>query len=154
MLEEAVEKVKPIAGFLQVEQRSSETGGLDEKKTFVFYTVHRHPVKQFARRELEFLDQKGIHHHGMWYANVKAHVENVQITDSFVDIQVAAKMSAVAIPLRYILKEEREDLKGKCCVITNYWKVRNPTGCYSLPRLDLSLYKNKKRQGDEPTGFL
>ena len=154
LLEEAIEKVKPIAGFLQVEQRPSKTGGGDGKKTFVFYTVHRHPVKQFARRELEFLDQKGIQHHGMWYADVKAHVENVQITDSFVDIQEAAKMSAVAIPLRYIIKEERDDLKDKYCVITNYWKVRNPNGCYSLPRLDPSLYKNKKRHQGQPTGFL
>jgi hypothetical protein len=154
LLEEAIEKVKPIAGFLQVEQRQSETGGGEGKKTLVFYTVHRHPVKQFARRELEFLDQKGINHHGMWYADVTPHPENVQITDSFVDIQEAAKMSAVAIPLRYILKEGREALNDKYCVITNYWRVRNLAGSYSLPCLDPSLYKNKKRQQGGRTGFL
>ena len=149
LLEAAIEQGKPIAGCVQLEDRPSKSGGVKEKK-LVFYTVHRVPVKSFARRELEFLDDDGIHHHGMWYCGVNPHKENVQTTDSFVDIQNDSKMAAVAIPLRYIIRLDKgeevpEDLRNKYCVVTNYWKVRDGTGTYDLPCLDPSLYNFKRK---------
>ena len=50
-------------------------------------------------------------------------------------------MSAVAIPLWYIIGKDKPDSQ-KYCVITNWWKPRSPGGVYQLPTLDPSLYGN------------
>lgn len=50
-----------------------------------------------------------------------------------------AKMSAVAIPLKFVLQAEHAD-RLKYCVITNWWKERDKHGDYLFPKLDFSLY--------------
>ena len=133
MLNEAVAEGKPIAGILKsVEKEGGE-------KAFEFQTVFRKPVKQFARRVLTFNDGDGLQFHGMWYSPVSLEAEHVHVGTTLHEVQDAAKMAAVAVPLHYILGEGHAD-GDKYCVITNYWKVRLNNGDYLLPTLDPSMY--------------
>jgi hypothetical protein len=59
------------------------------------------------------------------------------------ELQAVAKMSAVAIPLSYILGGEHKDSK-KFSVITNWWKYRMEDGSYHLPILAPKLYGASK----------
>jgi hypothetical protein len=52
-------------------------------------------------------------------------------------IQNIAKMSAMAIPLRFALGKNHPDA-NKYCVITNWWRERNRQGIYGYPTLDLT----------------
>jgi hypothetical protein len=133
MLNASIASRKPISGVLQVEEDA------DGKKAFEFYVAFRKPVKMFARRKVVFNDSEGSHFHGMWYAGIDVEDEHVQDTHSLADIQSAAKMAAMAIPLWYIIGEGKED-SNKYCVITNWWKERTNTGSYALPTLDPSMY--------------
>lgn len=128
VLNQAVAQFKPLAGILQ----SVETG-------FEFLTVCRKPVKQFARYKLTFSDGEGVQYHGMWYAGIELTEDHVGVTGSQDAIKEEAKMSAVAIPLWYIIGEGKPD-SNKYCVITNYWRVRIHNGRYVLPSLDPTLY--------------
>lgn len=75
----------------------------------------------------------------MWCAKIEVQEESVQLTDNFKDIQAAAKLAAVAIPLWYVIGKNHQD-SDKYCVITNWWKYRMSDGAYRLPSLDPSLY--------------
>jgi hypothetical protein len=130
MLEFAIDSMKPIAGILQ-----------NEANQLVFYSVFRVPVKQFARLKLVFDDTDGVHFFGLWYSKIKTVAGNAPIVGSFAEIQQDAKMSAVAIPLWYIIGKDKPDSQ-KYCVITNWWKPRSPGGVYKWPTLDPSLYGN------------
>lgn len=132
-LNEAIAAKKPIAGIVEVKE-------VDGKTAFEFHTVYRKPVKQFARRKVTFDDADGIFNHGLWCAKISVQEqESVQSTSSFSDIQAAAQLSAVAIPLWYIIGKDHPD-SFKYCVITNWWKYRMRDGWYRLPTLDASLY--------------
>ena len=111
------------------------------KKAFEFFTVHRKPVKQFARRRVVFDDKEGLSFHGMWCAKIKVEEEKVPLTSDFTEIQGAAKLSAVALPLWYIIGKNHPD-SDKFCVITNWWRYRMSDGTYKLPSLDPELYQS------------
>ena len=98
MLNQAVAQFKPLAGILQ----SVETG-------FEFLTVCRKPVKQFARYKLTFSDGEGVQYHGMWYAGIELTEDHGGVTGLQDAIKEDRKMSAVAIPLWYIIREGKPD---------------------------------------------
>jgi hypothetical protein len=60
-------------------------------------------------------------------------------------IQNIAKMSAMAIPLRFALGKNHPDA-NKYCVITNWWRERNRQEIYGYPTLDFDLYEDRKQQ--------
>ena len=124
--------------------------------------VFRKPVKQLARRKVVFNDKKGIYFHGMWCATLNVEEENEEELPAFNDskeieetaklpaikeLQAVAKMSAVAIPLSYIIGRNHKD-SNKFCVITNWWKYRMADGTYQLPTLDPKLYGARKDKFD------
>ena len=80
-----------------------------------------------------------MQYHGMWYAGIELTEDHVGVTGSQDAIKEEAKMSAVAIPLWYIIGEGKPD-SNKYCVITNYWRVCIHNGRYVLPSLDPTLY--------------
>lgn len=132
MLNEAVASKRPISGILE----QVKVGG---KQAFEFRVVLRKPVKLFSRRSVTFQDKEGVHFHGMWYSDISVSDEHIGITGSLEDIKKESKLSAVAVPLRYVVGDANEN-SSKYCVITNYWRVRNCSGQYVLPTLDPSLY--------------
>ena len=50
-----------------------------------------------------------------------------------------AKMSWVAIPLWYVVGKKKAE-SNHYCILTNWWKERNKSGFFALPRLDPNLY--------------
>ena len=131
-LNEAISRKKPLAGFVEVTKSNGKTA-------FEFQTVFRKPVKQLACRKVDFDDSQGVIFHGLWCASITVGDEIVRSTESFADIQSAAKLAAVAIPLWYVVGNERPE-SNKYCVITNWWKYRMQDGWYRMPTLDPSLY--------------
>ena len=133
-LNEAIEAGKPVAGIVVV------SNGSDGKTSFEFQTVHRKPVKQFARRRVNFNDDLGEQYHGLWCASIEVEgSECVPSTADFANIQSAAKLSDVALPLWYLVGKEHPSA-FKHCVITSWWKYRMSDGWYRMPTLDASLY--------------
>ena len=137
-MNEAINAYKPLAGIVEVS--TTATG----KTGFEFRMVFRKPVKQFACRKVEFNDDSGVIFHGMWCASLSVEEEVVVATSSFADIQSAAKLSAVALPLWYLIGKNHPD-SFKYCVITNWWKHRMSDGWYRLPSVDASLYGGENR---------
>lgn len=132
-LNDAIVAKKPLAGIVEVKVLG------DGKTAFEFYALHRKPVKQFSRRRVVFDDAQGSLFHGLWCAQIKVEDEAVPSTLNFKDIQSAAKLSAVAIPLWYLIGKGKPD-SNKYCVLTNWWKYRMSDGTYRLPSLDPELY--------------
>jgi hypothetical protein len=127
---------KPISGIVAVEQLA------DGKTAFEFQVVFRKPVKQLARRKVVFNDKQGVYFNGLWCAPLTVEDEDEMELPPLNDtkeLQGIAKISAVAIPLRYILGQGHKD-SNKFCVITNWWKYRSNRGTYELPTLDSKLY--------------
>jgi hypothetical protein len=150
-LDKAILDAKLIAGMVQL---STNAWGA---KAFEFQVVFCKPVRQHARRKVIFNDKEGVYRHGLWCAPLEVCKEEcVPSTLLFSDIQKSACMSAVAIPLRYILDDQKDGKpvkkpkktnvpvphvdRLKYCVITNWWKYRMKDGKYRLPTLDPSLY--------------
>lgn len=146
---------KPISGIVVLKE-------LEGKTAFEFQVIYRKPVKQLARRKAVFNDRSGTNFHGMWCAPLEVEPENEEENPPFTDVkelhgpsklpamkelQSIAKMSAVAIPLSYILGGEHKDSK-KFCVITNWWKYRMEDGSYHVPTLDPKLYVSSKNKFD------
>jgi hypothetical protein len=142
-LNDAVAASKPLAGVVEV-----KTNGSTGETSFEFQIIFRKPVKQFARRKVVFNDVEGMAFHGLWWAGIQVEQEeeSVPSTDNFTDIQSAAKLSAIAIPLRYVIGHEKAN-SNKYCVITNWWKERMSDGGYRLPTLDASLYCHEEPPG-------
>ena len=139
-LNEAIAAGKPIAGIIEI----------SDENQFEFQIVFRKPVKQFARRRLRFLDNDGVMVNGLWCAKIEVEDdESMESTGSFSDIQKSASLSAVAIPLWYVLGKEHPDAL-KYCVVTNYWKIRMSDGWYRLPMLDSSLYGGLQGEATDP----
>ncbi len=124
-LNESVVGRKPISGVVEVTSLpSGETA-------FEFQMIFRKPVKLFARRKVIFHDEAGINFHGLWWAEIEVEAtESIQSTERFSDIQLSAKLSAVALPLCYIIGPEKAD-SNKYCVITTWVKDRMSNGSYS-----------------------
>lgn len=129
-LNDSVSAKKPLAGTVEL---------MDDGQSFEFYTVHRKPVKQFVRRRVTFDDTNGLFYHGMWCAEVEVQVDEVSSTEDFKQVQSAARMAAVAIPLWYIIGKDKPD-SNKYCVITNWWKYRMKDGGYRLPTIHPEMY--------------
>ena len=133
-LNDAILSKKPIAGTIELNGY-----GTDGAPKFEFKAVYRKPVKQFARRPITFDDNGGVVFHGLWCAKIQIGEEQTPSTSSFGDIQTAAQLSAVAIPLSYVVGNNSPDA-DKYCVITNWWKHRMPDGSYGLLQLQQTLY--------------
>ena len=119
----------PISGIL--------VGGGTMDSMLSPYVVFRLPGKSFGWLKLEFADQSGHQFCGHWWAPVQFK-EVDGLPTKYKDIQLLAKMSFVAIPLRYVL--EGKPNSAHYCVITNWWKDRSSDGQYQHPVLDSSLY--------------
>ena len=146
-LEDDIQGGKPISGIVAINETPNGT------QVFEFQVVFRKPVKQLARRRVVFNDTEGVNFHGMWCATLTVEEENEQDLPPLKDdsamknLQAIAKMSAVAIPLWYVLGPEHVD-SNKFCVITNWWKNRTNDGSYELPSLDPKLYSAVKPSYD------
>ena len=120
---------------------------LEENGPLQMYCVARTSVKKTGSPLGWFLvsfdDSKGVMLNGLWYAPiVVGAIQNDGNCPRNLDgIKRMAKMSAVAIPLWYVLGKEHKDAL-KYCVITNWWKPRNRDGRYRLPTLDFGCYEN------------
>ncbi len=104
-------------------------------------------MKLFGRRKVLFDDSRGLSFHGMWCAPVTVEEGELPETDSFKELQAIAKMSAVAIPLWYVIGKNQPN-SNKYCVITNWWRYRMPDGSYQLPTLVPELYKSVQADFD------
>ena len=105
-------------------------------------------MKQFARRRVEFDDANGVSFHGLWCANLTVEKDVFKTTDRFSEVQTAAKLAAVAIPLWYVIGKDHPN-SNKYCVITNWWKYRMQDGWYRLPTLDPTLYGGEFKPMEE-----
>jgi len=129
-LNKAIAAKKPIAGIIQMPTDTS----------FEFLIVYRKTGKHFARRRVLFADDDGVSINGLWCAKIQIEEEeSCPSTGSFSDIQSDAVLSAVIIPLWYVLDKDHQDAY-KYCVVTNFWKVRQKDGWYRLPTLDPAHY--------------
>ena len=131
-LNHAIAVKKPLSGIVEVSRVNGKTA-------FEFKLIYRKPVKSFAQKHVSFDDDNGMYFHGMWCSEVTVRNAEAPPTKSFADIQLAAKLAAVAIPLWYLLGKNHADA-NKYCVITNWWKYRMKDGWYRLPTIDPSLY--------------
>jgi hypothetical protein len=107
----------------------------------VFMIAHRLHGKKVMWNELPFLDA-GVSVNGAWYSPLGEphHRELLGGTEITHDQLVrTAKMSAIAIPLEYIIGPGKPDSR-KYCVITNWWKERVKGGAYKTPGLDRELW--------------
>ena len=113
------------------------------------YAVYKIPAGKKKRRtdelrfgwmELRFDDATGTSRCGLWFANFEQHTDEAGCPQSLSEIYSLAKMAAVAIPLRYALKDANDPNATKNCVITNLWRERTREGLYNIPCLDFSLY--------------
>ena len=130
-MEDAIAELKPIAGLVEMED--TPTGEMP-----VFKVVHRRPVKTLVRRSLLFEDDKGTNFHGLWCADIQLEEEGIPAA-SLSEVQSKARLSAVAIPLWYVLGKNSANAT-KYCVITNWWKYRMKNGTYCLPKLEPEMY--------------
>jgi hypothetical protein len=60
-------------------------------------------------------------------------------------LQTIAKLSAVAIPVWYVIGKNHKN-SHKYCVITNWWKYRMADSSYQLPRLDPNMYTSVQQK--------
>lgn len=132
----AVAHGKPLLGVVIVERSGNES-------IHKFFCVFRKPRKQFGWRRGTFDDTNGTSFNGLFYADLhfNAAVEDEEhCPKDLAGIVEKSKMAALAIPLWYIIGKGKP-ASNKYCVITNWWKERQPNGRYELPRLDLSMYR-------------
>ena len=124
-LKKAVKANMPLSGIVHVSQSPTR---------FELQLVYRHPVNMFGRKRVQFQDDEGIWFHGMWCAKLVVEEEStVESTEAFSEIQSDASLSAVAIPLWYILGKEHPHA-NYYWVTTNWWKHRMDDGAYRLIR--------------------
>ena len=85
----------------------------------------------------------------MWCAPIAVEEEDEKFppTDNFEELQRIAKLSAMAIPLWYIIGKGKPN-SNKYCVITNWWRYRMKNGVYGLATLDPKLYQPLANDSD------
>ena len=138
-LEDALELQKPLAGILV-----DDGGG-----TLSFYCLARTSKKKTGSplgwRKISFLDSSGVTINGLWYTKITASTLSCMgCPRSLDEIKRISRMSAVAIPLHYVMGVGHEDA-NKFCVITNWWKPRQRNGRYFIPSLDVAAYREVPR---------
>ncbi len=129
-LDDAIAEQKPISGILV----TNETDGA----TMDFYVLYK-SKKMYCWDKIAFDDSQGISMGGLWYAPLRKVPATQPVPDRFYGIQEKAKMSTVAIPMSYGIGPDMPN-SHKYCVITNWWKERQPNGRYIKPGLDPSFY--------------
>jgi hypothetical protein len=134
-LDAALADNKPISGILVHKPSAAE-----DPTKLQFYAVYRVEKKRFGWYKIDFDDQNGVNAGGLWYAPLAKNEPLHKAPDKFGDIQQLAKMSTVAIPMRYGTGKDDLPDSNKYCVITNWWKERQSNGRYTMPGLDPSLY--------------
>lgn len=122
---------KPLSGIL-----------IDDGSGLSFFCVVRTGRGSLGWSKISFDDSNGEEVHGMWYAPIIVGEmdEHDGCPSTPRGVQDIAKMSAVAIPLWYIVGRF-DRLSSKYCVITNWWKPRDCRGRYTHPKLDFSVYE-------------
>ena len=114
---------------------------LEENGNPVFYVIHK--IKggnsRYGWYRVSFDDSNGSWHCGSWYAPITLEIDGRKPPRDMMDLTNKAKMSAVAIPLRYFVYEGHPD-GHKCCVTTNWWKERDSLGNYDFHDLDYNLH--------------
>ena len=130
MIEVAVANHHPIAGAILPDKTTGNP------KFFAVYKVGRKSVDWIG---IEFDDLSGSNICGSWYAPLSMVETTVRPPRNVRGLKKAAKMAAVAIPLKYCVSESHP-CRHKYCVLTNWWKERVQNGTYVFPRLDYSLY--------------
>ena len=129
----AVESTNPVAGVVV---ENTDTEGNSQE---TLYAVFRKPGKTFGWVKLKFDDNNGCPYHGPWYASISIEPPASETPQTLEGIQLLASFSAVAMPLKFVLKDD-DARSSKYCVITNWWNERNRHGKYVMPTLDFSLY--------------
>lgn len=113
------------------------------------YALYKRPRSRnrFGWCKVEFDDENGVKVCGLWYCPLKLKNVTAQPPKKFDKIQQVARMSTLAIPLRYMLGRNHANA-AKYCVITNWWRERNENGRYVLPNLDFDRYKERPLRTD------
>jgi hypothetical protein len=135
ILQEAVDNKDPIAGII--------IKGINQSAEL--YAIFKRPGKKFGWTRICFDDRGGIQWCGLWYAPFTLKTAMTRPPKNLERIQNIAKMSAMAIPLRFALGKNHPDA-NKYCVITNWWRERNRQGIYGYPTLDFDRYEDRKQQ--------
>jgi len=143
LFEASVQQQKPLAGIVVAE--SDDNG----RRSLQFYTVYRKPQRMFGWSRIVFDDPFGCRLGGVWYAPIKEVISLQEDPQSYDAIQSVAKMSAVAIPMSYAVGPDTPH-SNSYCIITNWWKERDPHGRYILPELDGSLYNKPQADSQQP----
>lgn len=128
----ALNDTKPITGI--VIQNSEQT-------SYDMFCIYRKANAMFGWRKIIFFDSNGANFHGLWHAPILLEEEKLPPSSKLAEVQRRAKMSAIAIPLRYIVGKGH-DRSRHYGVQTNWWKERDSRGEYVLPRLDPCLYED------------
>ena len=134
-LDDALEQNKPISGIL--------VPCSDGDSILDFYVLYTQKRSHYWVK-VTFDDSNGTNAGGLWYAPMAVTAPTQPIPESFAGIQTLAKMSTVAIPMSYGIGPGKPN-SNKFCVITNWWKERQPNGRYSQPGLDASYYQRQDR---------
>lgn len=132
-LDAALEEHRPVSGILV----DAPAGGNDQAR-MLFYLLFK-TKNTFSAVQVNFDDANGVTRGGLWYAPLTTTEPSFPVPDNFKAIQSMAKMSTVAIPMFYGIGHGSPD-SYKYCVITNWWKERQPDGLYTLPGLDPTHY--------------
>ena len=130
MLDDAITLNKPIAGAVLPH------GENDQPVMFAFYKL---PKSRLGWLQLNFDDGQGAKHCGQWYAPMLVDEPDTEAPRSVKLVLRKAKLSAVAIPLRYAVAANHPQ-RLHYGVITNWWRERDANGNYPFPNLDFSLY--------------
>lgn len=128
-LDESFNTRLPVSGII--------VSGNDNK--FEFMVLFKTQRGKCGWSRIVFDDDNGAKHCGMWYAPMTMIEASIPPPKSISQAKKHAQMSAVAIPFHFIVGDNHAD-SNKYCVITNWWRERNPKGYYVLPALDPNLY--------------
>jgi hypothetical protein len=117
---------------------------LEDQPQPQFFAVYRMGRKCLNWKLIEFNDTTGVNVFGMWYAEIVLLDTHIQAPTTIQLLTDMAKMSAMAIPLRYGVEPKcMVDDQNKYSVITNWWRERDQGGGYSFPQLCFSCYTER-----------
>ena len=135
----AIEWNKPVAGIVVQKKDNS----------FEFQIVYRKEGKRFGCRPLLFQDRiDGEERCGMWCSSAVLDEHTEHVFNDFSQVQDAAGMAAVALPLKYVVDKD-DPCAAKRYVITNWWKERDRNNDYIFPVLDNMLHRNVPNPEDQ-----
>ena len=110
------------------------------------YALFKKPGKSFGWQKISFNDEEGVQVCGLWYAPMEmSPSHDVQPPQSLDRIKRLARMSGLAIPLRFMLGNDGPNA-NKYCVLTNWWRERNAKELYLLPTLDFDRYEDPNQE--------